>query len=55
MSSGIAIWVYRQTSQEVCPYKVKFAQELKEPAFRAREVLAGKHARTLARELLRRS
>jgi len=41
--------------QEVCPYNVKFAQELKEPAFRAREVLAGKHARTLARELLRRS
>jgi len=30
---------------------VKFAQELKEPAFAAREVLAGKDARTLAREL----
>lgn len=31
---------------------MKFAQELKEPAFAAREVLAGKDARTLARELL---
>ena len=39
-------------SQEVCPYIVKFAQELKEPAFAPREVLAGKDARTLARDLL---
>ncbi|MEO7180963.1 MAG: tRNA epoxyqueuosine(34) reductase QueG, partial [Gemmatimonadaceae bacterium] len=38
--------------QEVCPYNVKFAQELKEPAFAPREVLAGKDARTLARDLL---
>ncbi|PYP77109.1 MAG: hypothetical protein DMD35_16420 [Gemmatimonadetes bacterium] len=36
----------------MCPWNVKFAQELKEPAFAAREVLAGKDARTLARELL---
>ena len=32
---------------------MKFAQELKEPAFAPREVLAGKDARTLARDLLR--
>ena len=38
--------------QEVCPYNVKFAQELKEPAFAPRRVLAGKDARLLARELL---
>jgi epoxyqueuosine reductase len=31
---------------------VKFAQELKEPAFAPREGLAGKDARTLSRELL---
>jgi epoxyqueuosine reductase len=38
--------------QEVCPYNVKFAQELKEPAFAPRAVLARKNARDLARELL---
>jgi epoxyqueuosine reductase len=38
--------------QTRCPYNVKFAQELKEPRFAPREVLAGKDARTLARELL---
>src|SRR4051812_10165677 len=38
--------------QNVCPYNVKFSQELKEPAFAPREVLSGKDARTLARELL---
>ena len=31
---------------------MKFARELKEPAFAPREVLAGTDARTLARELL---
>jgi epoxyqueuosine reductase QueG len=36
----------------VCPYNVKFAQELKEPAFAPREVLAGKSTRQLARDLL---
>jgi len=36
----------------VCPWNVKFAQELKEPAFRPREVVAGKDARTRAAELL---
>jgi epoxyqueuosine reductase len=44
--------VCRQISQDVCPWNVSFSQELKEPAFAAREVLVGKDARTLARELL---
>jgi epoxyqueuosine reductase len=38
--------------QEVCPFNVKFAKELTEPAFAPREALAGKAARTLAREIL---
>lgn len=38
--------------QSVCPWNVRFAQELKEPAFAPREVLAGRDARTLAHELL---
>ena len=38
--------------QDVCPWNVKFAQELKVPAFAPREVLAGKDARQLARDLL---
>ena len=38
--------------QEVCPWNVRFSQELKEPAFAAREAIAGKDARALARELL---
>ena len=39
-------------SQEVCPWNVRFAQELRVPEFAPREVLAGKDARTLARGLL---
>jgi epoxyqueuosine reductase len=39
--------------QSVCPWNVSFGQEMKEPAFAPRSVLAGKDARTLARELLR--
>src|SRR5690606_24216466 len=39
-------------SQDVCPFNVKFAQELAEPAFAPREALARKDARTLAREIL---
>jgi epoxyqueuosine reductase len=38
--------------QEVCPWNESFAQELREPAFRAREAIAGKEARTLATEVL---
>jgi epoxyqueuosine reductase len=49
--SGIAKWLYRHSSQELCPWNKRFASELKEPAFAAREVLAGKDARTLAREI----
>jgi epoxyqueuosine reductase len=38
--------------QDVCPYNIKFAQELKEPAYAPRPALTGKDARQLARELL---
>jgi epoxyqueuosine reductase len=38
--------------QDVCPYNIKFAQALKVPEFAPRAVLAGKDARTLARDLL---
>lgn len=38
--------------QEVCPWNQRFSSELEEPAFAPREVLAGKDARTLAREIL---
>ena len=36
----------------MCPWNKSFARELEEPAFAAREALAGKDARTLAREIL---
>ena len=40
-------------SQDVCPYNVKFARALpSDSPFAPREVLAGKDARTLTRELL---
>ena len=38
--------------QDVCPWNVRFAKELKDPAFEARAAVAGKGARTLAREIL---
>jgi epoxyqueuosine reductase len=38
--------------QSVCPWNVRFSRELGEPAFAPRAALAGKDARTLARELL---
>jgi epoxyqueuosine reductase len=38
--------------QDVCPYNVKFARELKDPAFSARVALRDKDAATLARNLL---
>jgi len=50
--SGISKWVSGYTSQSVCPWNVKFARDATEPAFAAREVIAGKDARTLADEVL---
>jgi epoxyqueuosine reductase len=38
--------------QDVCPWNERFSQELEEPAFAPRDVLAGKDARTLALDLL---
>lgn len=38
--------------QEVCPWNHKFAVEAREPAFAAREMFAGRDARSLAREIL---
>lgn len=38
--------------QDVCPWNVRFARELKEPRFRQRESPAGNDARGLAREIL---
>jgi epoxyqueuosine reductase len=38
--------------QSVCPWNVRFAKELREPALQAREALANKDARTLSREIL---
>ena len=52
VASGIAKWLYRHSSQDVCPINVKFAPELREPAFAPREAFGTKDARTLARELL---
>jgi len=40
------------TSQTCCPFNIKFAQELKEPAFKPRAFLAAKDAKTLAEDLL---
>ena len=36
----------------MCPWNRRFASENREPAFAAREVLAGRDARALAREIL---
>jgi epoxyqueuosine reductase len=55
VASGISKWAYRQISQEVCPWNKKFALPLREEAFLPRAVIAGKDARTLARELLEMS
>jgi epoxyqueuosine reductase len=38
--------------QDVCPYNIKFARELREPAFVARDAIRDKSAETLARELV---
>ena len=52
MDSSIRKSVYRRFSQSCCPFNIKFAQELKEPAFAPRAFLAGKDATTLAEDLL---
>ena len=41
--------------QEVCPWNEKFAVPMREPAFRPRAAIAGRNAKTLARELLEMS
>ncbi|MEP6691732.1 MAG: tRNA epoxyqueuosine(34) reductase QueG [Gemmatimonadaceae bacterium] len=38
--------------QDVCPWNERFSREPREPAFDARAAIAGKDARTLAREVL---
>ncbi len=38
--------------QDVCPYNIKFAQELREPAFAARARIGNREARSVARDLL---
>ena len=55
MASAISKRVYPHTCQEVCPWNVRFAAELTEPAFAPRAALGGKDARTVARELLEMS
>jgi epoxyqueuosine reductase len=51
--SGDAKRVCRQTSQDVCPYNIKFSRALAEDSpYAPREALGGRDARTLARELL---
>ena len=53
MASGTAKWLYRHSSQSVCPWNVRFARELPEESpFRPRAALAGKDTRQLAREIL---
>lgn len=47
VESTISKWVNRYTSQEVCPYNIKFASELPEGSpFASRAAIAGKDART---------
>lgn len=53
VASGTAKWVYRYMSQTCCPWNIHFSEELPEDSpFQPREALAGKDARTLAREVL---
>lgn len=61
VSSAISKWFNRHVprppfrrsiSQSVSPWNVRFAQDLKEPAFAARSALTDKDARTLARDIL---
>ena len=39
-------------SQDVCPWNVRFAQAVEEPTFAPRAAIAGKDARTFARDVL---
>lgn len=52
VSNGISKWFDRHTSQDVCPWNVSFSRDATEPAFAPRPAIAGKDARTLAREIL---
>lgn len=52
MASGISKRFSGHTSQDVCPWNVRFATELQEPAFAARALFAGADARSIAREIL---
>jgi epoxyqueuosine reductase len=51
--SGITKWLCRQISRSCCPWNVRFSKELPaDSPYAEREALAGKDARTLAREIL---
>ena len=53
MRSQILKRLYRHISQSVCPWNVKFSQELAEGSpFRARSFLEGKDAVTLATDIM---
>jgi len=52
VANSITIRLYRHTSQEVCPWNVKFAREVVEPRFQPRAVIGNKDAKTLAGEIL---
>jgi epoxyqueuosine reductase len=53
VASGTAKWVYRYTSQDVSPWNQRFGGSLPEESpFAVREALAGRHARTRARDIL---
>ena len=52
MASGIAKWLYRHSSQDACPYNIKFSRALTDDLpYAAREASRGTDARQCAREL----
>jgi epoxyqueuosine reductase len=56
LRAGIGDRIYGcDICQDVCPWNEKFAQPLREDAFRPRPAIAGKDASTLARDLLEMS